>query len=103
MWSSVISEARPPPPAFATPRAQDPADCESVQFISSLLPVAAAAGSPRVTESLHLAWGINDCEARHATVHMADVWDALVPLKQKACDPLGCDWVATGVCTPEKT
>lgn len=80
---------------FCLASAQDPTDCESVQFVTSLLPVAAAAGSPPATESLHLAWGVNDCEARHATLPMADVWDALLPLPQIE------GAAAKGVCTPE--
>ena len=78
--------------------AQDPTDCESVQFVSGLvLAHAHPNGSvtpartawPAPPSRLLLSYGVNDCEARLAEIPLARVWELLSPLPgmANACAP----------------
>lgn len=93
-----VLEPRPPfgllaaSAEFCLASAHDPADCESVQFVSGLelaTPQAVrahvpnrtrAAASPTEEPTLMLAYGVNDCEARVGFLPLGRVWAALRPL-----------------------
>lgn len=71
---------------FCIASAQDPSDCERLQFVSGIH--AAAADAPAATSStrgnghggaLLLSFGVNDCEAKVASVPLDDVWAMLRP------------------------
>jgi hypothetical protein len=69
---------------FCLAAPQDAADCESVQFISGLgrelaRPSATAdhAGGSGEADKLLLTYGVNDCEARLATLPTEVVWSML--------------------------
>ena len=76
---------------FCLASAQDPSDCESVQFVSgtSLDPAEprwrqhAVPGAEYQIEAhaLLLAYGINDCEAKLASLRLERVWGMLHPLQ----------------------
>ena len=77
-------DAKPPfaivgaSPEFCLASPQDAAECESVQFISGLAHEAAPgtanhSGGP----TLLLAYGVNDCEARVASIPVQKVWSML--------------------------
>ena len=57
---------------FCLGSAQDPDDCESVQFITGL--------TLRGDSTLLMAYGINDCEAKVAELPVKRVLDMLLPL-----------------------
>ena len=58
---------------FCLASAQDPSDCESIQFISGL---ALRYGS----EELLLSYGVNDCEAKVASLPLSRVLQMLSPV-----------------------
>jgi hypothetical protein len=62
--------------------------CESVQFVSGLAHLPENVEG-RTCESLALAYGVNDCEAKIGTVAMSEVWRRLDPLPGSllACAP----------------
>ena len=57
---------------FCIGSAQDPNDCESVQFITGL--------ALRGESTLLIAYGINDCEAKVAELPVKQVLGMLLPL-----------------------
>lgn len=64
----IVSTSR----EFCLGSAQDPADCESVQFITGL--------ALRGESTLLMAYGINDCEAKVAELPVKSVLEMLLPL-----------------------
>ena len=67
---------------FCIESSQDPADCESVQFVTGL-------HAPGNGTTALVSYGINDCEAVTAEVPLERIWDMLLPLPGQ-----------TMVCTP---
>ena len=55
-----------------------PTDCESVQFISSV--------ELQEPQTLLLAYGVNDCQAKVARLSLERVWRMLRPLAASAGD-----------------
>ena len=61
---------------FCIASPQDPQDCESVQFVSGL--------EKHPNGSVLMAYGVNDCEARVATMSLSKIWKMLKPLDGRA-------------------
>ena len=82
-----IVDPRPPfgilaiAPEFCIASAQDPLDCETIQFAGGF----ALQGD----DKLVISYGINDCEAKLATFPLDRVWAALRPLAAggDVCNP----------------
>jgi hypothetical protein len=75
-------------PEFCLGSALDPADCESIQFISGLALAPPRRNQPSGSaepeaESLVLSYGVNDCEARLGTLQVERVWSMLRPLRPR--------------------
>lgn len=72
-------DPRPPYPVLALSHewciasSQDPADCESIQFVGGAALRNASGGSQEVVVS----YGVNDCEAKLATFKLERVWGML--------------------------
>ena len=90
MWIPAVALASTPPfrvvaasAEFCLAAPQDSADCESVQFVSGLgldtaRPTATvAAGGGDREQRILLTYGVNDCEARLATLPAKTVWSML--------------------------
>lgn len=77
-----LLEARPPfgivatSAEFCIASTNDPGDCESIQFVSSL---SLLAREP--DPALLLAFGANDCQPRLAEISLERVWGLLSPLR----------------------
>mmetsp|Transcript_22975 Transcript_22975/g.52579 ORF Transcript_22975/g.52579 Transcript_22975/m.52579 type:complete len:222 (+) Transcript_22975:1-666(+) len=69
---------------FCLSASQDPTDCESVQFISSIALTLAG-------DKLILAYGVNDCEAKIGLLPVDRVWEMLkpLPLENGTCEFYG--------------
>ena len=64
---------------FCLAAAQDPRDCESIQFISGM---AHALHSTSPAEpGVVVSYGINDCEARLGVLPLRSIWEMLRPLQ----------------------
>lgn len=64
---------------FCIQAAQDPTDCESVQFVSGIT-------RHGDSESIILSYGINDCEAQFADIALERVWEMLIPFDGDSCE-----------------
>ena len=77
-----LLEPRPPfglvatSPEFCIASDEDPGDCESIQFVSSLTLL-----SRQPEPALLLAYGANDCVPKLAELSLARVWGLLSPLR----------------------
>ena len=77
-----LLEPRPPfglvatSPEFCIASDDDPGDCESIQFVSSLTLL-----SRQPEPALLLAYGANDCVPKLAELSLARVWGLLSPLR----------------------
>ena len=78
---------------FCLSSAQDAHDCERVQFVSGLTGVVMTDSNRTPTDSLLLAFGVNDCEARVGRISFAQVWGLLRPIAGSAdvCAPASSD------------
>ena len=64
---------------FCLAAAQDPRDCESIQFISGM---AHALHSTSPAEpGVVVSYGVNDCEARLGVLPLRRIWEMLRPLQ----------------------
>ena len=84
---------------FCIASVQDPADCESIQFVTGLSlassqqhAVAGVSLSPIRSEAerlaanktrLLLSYGVNDCESKLADISLTRVWQMLRPLEEQ--------------------
>ena len=70
-------------PEFCLGSAQQPDDCEIIQFISGMALTDDAGESKINGNRLVLTFGVNDCEAKMSTLDASHVLDMLVPLAKK--------------------
>jgi len=69
---------------FCLSSAQDAHDCERVQFVSGLTGVVMTDSNRTPNDSLLLAFGVNDCEARVGRIPLAQIWGMLRPIAGSA-------------------